>query len=150
MLSTPQKSGTIVWVVAVAMVNERGETLVQLRPSSSAHGNLWEFPGGKIDQGESPHAAAVREIYEELGVTIAMTDLHPISFATEPSETLAAGSSSVAILLFLAKRWQGTPEPAAAARLAWTAPEELENWAMPPLDYPLAKALAKMLARADG
>lgn len=144
MLSNSGQSGSPLWVVAVALVNEAGETLVQQRSSAGAHANLWEFPGGKIDPGETPHAAAAREISEELGVTVAIEDLCPVSFASGPSESPAKGHSSVVILLFSANQWVGTPEALVASRLAWCDPHELATWAMPPLDYPLAVALTRM------
>jgi 8-oxo-dGTP diphosphatase len=148
-LSVPlsaEDSGAPMWVVAAALVNDAGKVLVQQRAPGGQHGNLWEFPGGKIEAGESPEAALVRELFEELRVAIAVDDLHPVSFVSRPSENVSEGHRSVIILLFAIRRWEGTPEPLAASHIAWCDPHELATWSMPPLDYPLATALAKMLA----
>lgn len=128
------------WVSAVAMVNDSGQVLMQQRPSAASHGGLWEFPGGKLEQGETPEAAAVRELREELGVVIAASDLHPAGFASD-----AGGSRALIILLFVCRHWTGTPRPHAAEHLAWYDPAALGGLAMPPLDYPLAEALRRLL-----
>lgn len=136
---------TPMWVTAVALVNEHGAVLVQQRDISGSHAGLWEFPGGKLEPGESPQEAAVRELREELGITIAIDDLRPVSFASGIIER-ASGTQPLVILLFACERWAGAPMPIVAAALAWSDPRELATWAMPPLDYPLAQALAKMLS----
>jgi 8-oxo-dGTP diphosphatase len=133
-----------VWVAAVALVNKAGFVLVQRRNISGTHPGLWEFPGGKLEPGESPEEAAVRELHEELGIIIAMNDLRPVSFASATIER-ASGSLPVVILLFACERWEGFPSPLAATTLAWSDPVSLATWPMPPLDYPLAQALAKMM-----
>jgi 8-oxo-dGTP diphosphatase len=133
------------WVTAVALVNEQGAVLVQQRGMAGAHAGLWEFPGGKLETGESPEKAAIRELREELGITIATDDLRPVSFASSVVER-ASGTQPLVILLFACERWQGAPMPLAATALAWSDPAELTTWAMPPLDYPLAAALVKLLS----
>lgn len=139
-----QEGAGPVWVSAVALVNERRRVLVQQRPATGAHAGLWEFPGGKLEPGESSEQAAVRELAEELSIRIAPSDLKPVCFASSGVEASIA-SRPVTILLFACRTWQGSPEPHAATRLAWCDPAELAGWAMPPLDYPLAAALSKLL-----
>lgn len=133
------------WVAAVAMVDEAGRVLMQQRLAGGAHGGLWEFPGGKLEDGEAPEQAAVRELHEELGVVIDPADLAPIGFA---SGRTAGGDAlrPLLILLYASRRWSGSPSARAAAQLAWYRPADLHALAMPPLDYPLAHALRKMIA----
>ena len=135
---------TPIWVSAVALVNERGEVLVQQRPPSGAHAGLWEFPGGKLEGGESCEAAAIRELHEELGIAIDAKHLLPVAFATNAHDR-EPGDRPLAILLFACAQWEGEAVAHAASALAWVGPGELASWAMPPLDYPLARALARLL-----
>jgi 8-oxo-dGTP diphosphatase len=117
---------------------------MQQRLPGGAHGGLWEFPGGKREAGESPEQTAARELAEELGVAIEPLDLAPISFASGPT----AGSDSpgtLVILLFACRRWTGCPRPRAAAQIAWHDLAAVPALAMPPLDYPLARALQTIL-----
>jgi 8-oxo-dGTP diphosphatase len=131
------------WVAALAMVDQSGRVLMQQRLAGGAHGGLWEFPGGKLEEGEAPEQAAVRELAEELGVVIEAADLSPIGFAS--GRTGAGADRSLVILLYACHRWTGAPSPHAAAQLAWYDLADLEGLAMPPLDYPLAAALRAML-----
>lgn len=126
----------MVWVVAVAPIATDGRVLLQRRRLDRAHGGLWEFPGGKIEPGESPEAAARREIAEELGVDLDVRDLHPVSFASDPPHI---------VLLYICREWRGEPRCLDAEEIAWFAPEALARLAMPPLDYPLAEALLAAL-----
>jgi len=130
-------------VAAVALVDERGLVLMQKRHENSMHGGLWEFPGGKLESGESARQAAVREISEELGLTVAFADLEPVTFASGPSN--GAGSTELVILLYSCRRWQGVLHCVAADAIAWVKTDELIALDMPPLDYPLAEALAAQL-----
>lgn len=139
-----------VWVAAVALLEGRSggdapvRVLMQERLPGGAHGGLWEFPGGKLEPGETPEHAAVRELAEELDITIAPADLAPIAFAS--GET-AGGEAPrpLVILLFACCRWSGAPVSHAASRLGWYALGDLPDLSMPPLDYPLADALLKIL-----
>lgn len=133
------------WVAAVALVNKQGAVLVQQRDIAGSHAGLWEFPGGKLEPGEGPEYAAVRELREELGIIIANDDLRPVSFASGAIER-ASGAQPLVILLFACERWEGVPVAHAATALEWSDPAALTSWAMPPLDYPLARALVKMLS----
>lgn len=147
MPSDPHLPALPLWVAAIAMVDEAGRVLMQQRLPGAAHGGLWEFPGGKLEDGEAPEDAVIRELEEELGVAIEPADLVPIGFASGRS----AGSRAtrpLIILLYACCRWTGSPVPHAAAQLAWYDPVDLPALAMPPLDYPLADALQKMLPSA--
>jgi len=127
-------------VVAVALCQKQGnatQVLMQQRAAGRQHGGLWEFPGGKVDLGETAAAAAVRELAEELGLGIAAQDLHPITFAAEPH-----GGQGVTILLYACWRWSGDPVLLDAQAMQWVDVDAVPTLAMPPLDYPLAAALA--------
>jgi 8-oxo-dGTP diphosphatase len=132
-------------VVAVALVGVDGSVLMQRRRLGRAHGGLWEFPGGKIEPGEIAEEAAVREIAEELGLAIRASSLRPVGFASDPG---VAGKPSPLILLFRCDDWAGEPQCLDAEEIAWVAPQALAGLAMPPLDYPLARALLRMAPEA--
>jgi len=134
------RESTIVPVVAAAMLDVEGRVLLQQRRAGGDHAGLWEFPGGKIEPGESPGEALVREIDEELGVGIDPADLVPLSFACDPHD-LAGLRPSTLILLYRCCKWQGEPRCLVGDALAWFAPSELAGLEMPPLDIPLAAAL---------
>jgi len=136
---------TPVLVSAVALVDAGSRVLMQRRRSQAMHGGLWEFPGGKLESGEAPETAAVREIGEELGISVATGDLAPVGFASDGGEAAAP----LVILLYICRRWTGDPQPHDAEELGWFACEELAGLEMPPLDYPLAEALVRALAHGD-
>lgn len=127
-------------VVAVALVAPDGRVLLQQRPANGSHGSLWEFPGGKIEPGESAESALLREIEEELGLGLDAEALIPVTFATDPTLPPAPRQPH-AILLYRCERWSGVPEARAADALGWFAPEAMADLDMPPLDVPLARAL---------
>lgn len=145
MFSISQDAAPPIWVSAVALIDADRRVLVQRRQHGAQHGSLWEFPGGKIEPGESPEDAAVRELAEELSLHITRDNLKPISFACGDAQT-SGGRRSLVILLFACEAWQGTPQANVASELAWCDPAELTTWSMPPLDYPLAHALSIKLA----
>lgn len=135
-----------VLVVAVALMGQDGRVLMQRRAPDKAHGGLWEFPGGKVEPGETPEQAAAREIAEELGVAIDPGRLEPVAFASGPAQPGAA--RALVILLYACRDWQGEPEAReAAAAVAWYPLAEVGDLAMPPLDYPLARALCGQVGR---
>ncbi|GGZ08576.1 NTP pyrophosphohydrolase [Novosphingobium colocasiae] len=130
-------------VAAVALIDGQGHVLMHQRPHSSVHGGLWEFPGGKVEAGETPEAAAAREMAEELGIAIDPAALCPVGFAsgmTVPSST-GGSSRSLVILLYAARQWTGEPQLHEGEAMAWLDPHRVPALAMPELDYPLAAAL---------
>ncbi|MBP2276846.1 8-oxo-dGTP diphosphatase [Sphingomonas sp. PL20] len=129
-------------VVAAALVDRAGRVLVQRRPPGKALAGLWEFPGGKVEPGETPEAALVRELEEELGVVVAPTALTPLTFASEP-----LADRHLLLLLYLCRVWAGEPQALDATALAWHAPAALRGLEMPPADLPFIPALETALAR---
>ena len=128
-----------VLVVAVALQDPQGRVLMQRRAAGRQHAGLWEFPGGKVEAGESLPTALVREIAEELGLELDPAVLEPVGFAADAE----AAGVPLLILLYRASRWTGTPRCLDAAELGWFALVDLPGLDMPPLDYPLAAALAR-------
>lgn len=135
---------TMIPVVAVALIARDGRILMQQRRADRAFGRLWEFPGGKIEPGESPESALVREIEEELGLTLAPQALLPLTFASDPVQPPAPRAPHV-ILLYTCRDWPGEPRCLDGESIAWIAPDDLMALPMPPLDVPLAKALLKSI-----
>lgn len=133
---------TLLTVVALALLDDADRVLMQRRPESRAHGGLWEFPGGKVEPGEGPAAALVREIAEELSITIDAADLVPLTFAANPERE---GTRLLVLLLYTCRRWTGSPVPEDGAQLQWLESEALSALSMPPLDVPLAAALRRHL-----
>ena len=101
---------------------------------------LWEFPGGKVEQGESPEAALIRELHEELGIDTWKSCLAPLTFASHAYEDF-----HLLMPLFACRRWQGTPHSREGQQLAWVRPQELKNYPMPPADVPLIPILRDWL-----
>lgn len=131
-----EKSPTILFVVAAALTNEKGEILLQKRPANVQMGGLWEFPGGKVEEGESPENALVRELAEELGIQVEVQQLVPNTFASEP-----LGDRNLVLLLYRCVQWQGTPTALYASDIQWTLPKDMAALPMPPADYPLVRKL---------
>lgn len=136
-------------VVAVALIDAQGAVLMQQRHFVAVHGGLWEFPGGKVESGETPEFAATRELQEELGVKIASEHLEPVGFASglvaESSDGRSRAQRPLVILLYATRTWAGEPYAREAAQLAWHVPHAIAGLEMPPLDYPLAEALCRHL-----
>jgi len=127
-------------VVAAALVAGGDRVLLQRRAPGRAMAGLWEFPGGKVEAGELPEAALVRELAEELGVGIDPADLVPACFASAP-----VGGRHMILLLYLCRRWRGEPRPLDASALAWRRPDEMDAAEMPPADRPLIGLLKALL-----
>lgn len=127
-------------VVAAALIDEDGRTLVQQRPAGKAMAGLWEFPGGKVEAGESPEAALVRELEEELGLVVELRDLDPAGFASEP-----LGDRHLLLMLYECRRWEGTPFALEASDLKWASIAELRDLPMPPADAPLVDQLDRLM-----
>lgn len=130
---------TFVPVVAAALIDGSGRVLMQRRRLESAHGGLWEFPGGKLERGESPESALLREIDEELGIALDPAALEPLTFASDPTLPPEPRAPHV-ILLYTCRRWIGEPRAGAGEAIAWFTPADTLALDMPPLDVPLAKA----------
>lgn len=128
-------------VVAIALSDGAGRWLLHRRPEGKQHGGLWEFPGGKVEPGETPAAALVREIREELGIGLAAPDLAPVSFAQSDAR---AGGLPIVILLYSARRWEGRPAALEGGAIGWFTPAEARNLAKPPLDEKLLDALVRL------
>ena len=139
MLEAPLLSA-LMTVVAVAMIDCEGRVLVQRRPAGKAMAGLWEFPGGKIEAGETPEAALVRELHEELGIVVEAGDLAPAVFASE-----SLGARHLLLLLYVCRRWSGTPRALDAEELLWCLPGALHRLEMPPADLPLIRLLEAVL-----
>lgn len=131
-------------VAAAALIDGDGRVLMQRRRIGAQHGGLWEFPGGKLESGESPESALVREIEEELGLILDAAGLAPLAFASGSAQASGA-RPGIVILLYTCRRWRGAPICREGEEIRWFAPNGLAALAMPPLDYPLAQALVSAL-----
>ncbi|OYY79192.1 MAG: NTP pyrophosphohydrolase [Sphingomonas sp. 28-62-20] len=119
-------------VVAAALVDQDGRILLQQRPAGKELAGLWEFPGGKIEPGESPEAALIRELAEELGISVSTACLAPATFASAP-----LGGRHLLLLLYVCRKWEGIPRAIEASALKWVRPVEMHALPMPPADRPL-------------
>lgn len=127
-------------VVAAALINQEGRVLVQQRAPGRAMAGLWEFPGGKIESGETPEAALVRELAEELGIKVDAPTCSPLAFASG-----ALGERHLLLLLYMVRSWRGEPSALDASAVQWVTVEEMRRLAMPPADVPLVEALARLI-----
>lgn len=139
-----EENPTWIAVVAVALVDARGRWLMHKRPAGKHHGGLWEFPGGKVERGEIPADALVREIEEELGLTLSRDVLHPAGFAQTDRE---GPESPIVILLYTCRAWSGQPLALEGGEIAWCTPTEAAGLDKPPLDHTLLAQLS-VLAQA--
>ena len=130
----------IMIVAAVVLLNGEGKALIAKRPPGRPLAGLWEFPGGKINAGEDPETALIRELLEELGIEIARADLEPLTFASH-----AYPEFHLLMPLYLCKRWRGDIVAQENQELLWVKPDELHHYAMPPADEPLKTTLATLL-----
>ena len=126
----------MLFVVAAALTNQAGEILLQKRPEGRQMAGLWEFPGGKVDAGESPESALVRELKEELGIDVEPQNLVPFAFASEPLE-----GRNLLLLLYRCHGWHGEPQALDADEIRWVLPQGMHDLPMPPADIPLVSAL---------
>jgi 8-oxo-dGTP diphosphatase len=130
----------VVLVVAVTLVDADGRVLLAQRPAGKAMAGLWEFPGGKVQPGEAPEAALIRELKEELGIDVTEACLAPLTFASHRYD-----SFHLLMPLYVCRRWTGTVGPREGQRLAWVRPAKLDDYAMPPADKPLVAMLRDLL-----
>lgn len=130
----------VVLVVAVALVDRDGRVLLARRPPDKPMAGLWEFPGGKMRDGESPEAALVRELAEELGLDTAESCLSPLTFASHRYEDF-----HLLMPLYVCRVWKGTPRAREGQVLKWVSPARLRDYPMPPADAPLIPVLQDLL-----
>lgn len=127
-------------VVAAALVDADGRVLLQQRAAGRQMAGLWEFPGGKIEPGERPEAALIRELREELGVETEEACIAPATFASA-----ALGDRRLLLLLYICRKWRGNPRPLDAAALKWVRPNQMFGLEMPPADVPLIGLLDALI-----
>jgi 8-oxo-dGTP diphosphatase len=130
----------ILTVVAVALVDADGRVLLAQRPEGKAMAGLWEFPGGKIHAGESPEAALIRELKEEIDIDVTEACLAPFTFASHRYEKF-----HLLMPLYVCRRWKGVMRPREGQTLAWVRPAKLGDYPMPPADIPLVAMLQDLL-----
>lgn len=123
-------------VSAVALIDKDGRILIAKRPDGKSMAGLWEFPGGKVELGETPEQALVRELSEELGIKTWNSCLAPMTFASHAYEDF-----HLLMLLFVCRKWEGIVIPKEEQELKWVYSNELKNYPMPPADKPLIPIL---------
>ena len=127
-------------VAAAALVDVDGRVLIARRPEGKHMGGLWEFPGGKVGAGETPEAALIRELREELAIDVTEACLAPLSFASH-----AYDDFHLLMPLFVCRRWEGTVRPVEGQEVKWVPPVRLRDYPMPPADAPLIPILRDLL-----
>lgn len=130
----------LVLVAACALIDPDGRVLIAQRPAGKQMGGLWEFPGGKMEPGETPEQTLIRELSEELGIAVKEPCLAPFSFASHSYEGF-----HLLMPLYVCRRWEGVPQAKEHAELKWVRPKELANYPMPPADVPLIPMLRDLL-----
>ena len=132
----PITAANITLVVACALVDSDGRVLVAARPSCKSMAGLWEFPGGKVEAGETPEAALIRELKEELSIDVTAACLAPLSFASH-----AYNEFHLLMPLYVCRKWDGQIAPREGQETQWLRPRDLFDLPMPPADKPLIAAL---------
>ena len=127
-------------VAAAALIDPDGRVLLAQRPEGRPMAGLWEFPGGKVEPGETPEAALIRELHEELGIATWASCLAPLTFASHAYEAF-----HLLMPLFACRKWDGTPQAREGQHLAWVRPAGLRDYPMPPADRPLVPILRDWL-----
>src|SRR5258707_132763 len=131
---------SLILVVAAALVDGDGRVLIAQRPEGKSMAGLWEFPGGKIEEGECPEDALIRELGEELGIAVKQACLAPFTFAS-----YSYPDFHLLMPLYVCRRWQGTPQGHEGQALKWAKPTALRDYRMPPADVPLIAPLIELL-----
>ena len=129
-----------VLVSAVALIDRDGRVLLAQRPEGKSMAGLWEFPGGKVEGGETPEAALVRELYEELGIETWNSCLAPLTFASHTYDDF-----HLLMPLFACRKWNGIVQPKEGQTLKWVYPKDFSDYPMPPADIPLIPILRDWL-----
>ncbi|MEM7295029.1 MAG: (deoxy)nucleoside triphosphate pyrophosphohydrolase [Pseudomonadota bacterium] len=130
----------IVLVSAVALIDVDGRVLLAQRPEGKAMAGLWEFPGGKVEAGETPEAALIRELHEEIGIDTWESCLAPVTFASHSYTDF-----HLLMPVFACRKWEGTPRPAEGQTLKWVHPRDMRSYPMPAADLPLIPVLRDLL-----
>ena len=130
----------IVLVAAVALIDADGRLLLAERPAGKHLAGLWEFPGGKVQSGETPETALIRELTEELGINVSASCLAPFAFASH-----AYPEFHLLMPLYVCRKWSGIVTAREGQRLAWVRPQRLGEYEMPPADKPLVAMLRDLL-----
>ncbi|MFM2389774.1 MAG: 8-oxo-dGTP diphosphatase MutT [Pseudomonadota bacterium] len=130
----------VLLVSAVALIDADGRVLLAQRPPGKSLAGLWEFPGGKVEPGETPEVALIRELHEELGIDTWASCLAPLTFASHTYPDF-----HLLMPLFACRRWQGTPQAREGQVLAWVRADALKDYPMPPADIPLIPILRDWL-----
>lgn len=130
----------LLFVVACALVDADRRVLIAQRPAGKTLAGLWEFPGGKLEAGESPELALVRELREELGIETREACLAPLTFASHAYENF-----HLLMPLYVCRKWQGQPQSREGQALKWVRPQNLRDYPMPPADEPLIAPLCDLL-----
>ena len=136
----PAVSAKIVLVAACALIDADGRVLIAQRPAGRPMAGLWEFPGGKVEAGETPEATLIRELKEELGIIINEACLAPLTFASH-----GYADFHLVMPLYVCRRWDGTVRAQEGQELAWVRPNRLKDYPMPPADVPLISHLTTLL-----
>ncbi|MCB1531451.1 MAG: (deoxy)nucleoside triphosphate pyrophosphohydrolase [Alphaproteobacteria bacterium] len=136
----PKPDVPVVLVAAVALIDSQGCVLIAQRPEGKSMAGLWEFPGGKVDEGETPEFALMRELEEELGIETRPSCYHPIAFASHSYDDF-----HLLMPLFVCRTWRGVIEPREHKALKWVKLEDLYDYPMPAADIPLVAALRDLL-----
>jgi 8-oxo-dGTP diphosphatase len=131
---------SLLLVAACALIDSDNRVLIAQRPEGKAMAGLWEFPGGKIEAGETPEDTVIRELFEELAVTVTKPCLAPLTFSSHDYPEF-----HILMPLFICRRWKGTPIPREAQNLKWVRANRLREFPMPPADEPLISHLADLL-----
>lgn len=129
-----------VLVSAVALIDVDGRVLLAQRPEGKSLAGMWEFPGGKVEQGETPEQALIRELQEELGIDTWASCLAPLTFASHSYDDF-----HLLMPLFACRKWDGIPSSQEGQKLQWVRPENLRDYKMPPADIPLIPILRDWL-----
>ncbi len=130
----------LVLVCAAALIDDDGRVLLTRRPEGKPMAGLWEFPGGKVQDGETPEAALIRELSEELGIVVHAKCFTPLTFASHSYE-----SFHLLMPLYLCRSWEGELTPLEGQEIAWVRAQKLSSYAMPPADIPLISVLQDWL-----
>ena len=137
---------TMTLVSAVALIDRDGRVLLAKRPYNKTMAGLWEFPGGKIEVGETPEEALIRELYEELGINTSASCLAPLNFSSHSyAATEANRAFHLLMMLYVCRRWQGRPHPIEGGELKWVRPQKIRNYPMPAADISLIATLQDLL-----